>query len=151
MIQNILVQHKGPNWWVKIGDFGISKRASESWTRIGTPAFAAPEVFRSGRSGDSYTSAVDIWSLGVITFFILTGEILFKDSYRLDQYVDGGFEFPSSSLLANQISKQGHDFIQNSMAPKPENRLGVKECLQHSWLISFMEGFTPETPRYYFL
>ncbi|KAL9131407.1 MAG: hypothetical protein Q9217_000675 [Psora testacea] len=93
---NVLVVCEGPDWWVKIADFGISKRASEGLTKLrtrtGTPAFAAPEVlgyFRPGDTSDddSYTNAVDIWSLSVITFLILTGKTLFENPRRLD-YLD---------------------------------------------------------------
>ena len=60
--------YKGPDWWVKIADFGISKRATEGLTalrtEIGTPAFTAPEVdglLQIGEGSDeSYTHAVDI-------------------------------------------------------------------------------------------
>lgn len=93
---------RGPDWWVKIADFGISKRATEGLTVLriltGTPAFTAPEVLgfiqSSDRSEDAYTNAVDIWSLGVVTFLILTGKTLFKDQRRLSQYVGGSFRSP---------------------------------------------------------
>jgi len=152
---NILVVYKGPDWWVKIADFGISKRATEGLTDLrtltGTPAFAAPEVLgfvqSSDRPNDSYTNAVDIWSLGVITFLILTGETLFKDQRRLGQYVRGSFQFPSDVLLLNKVSEQGCDFIRSSMAPRSEDRLRAKECLQHPWLDFLTEATAPETQR----
>ena len=85
----------------QVADFGVSKRATEGLTALrtqrGTPAFMAPEVLgfiqSNDESNDSYTNAVDIWSLSVITFFILTGEILFKDPRRLGQYVAGTLNF----------------------------------------------------------
>ena len=148
---------KGPDWWVKIADFGISKRATEGLTALrtltGTPAFAAPEVlgyFRpNNRSNDSYTNSVDIWSLGVITFLILTGETLFKDQGLLGQYIAGSFTFPSDVLFANKVSAQGSDFAKSLMAPKSEDRPEVKECLQHPWLYYLTEP--TETQRYYLL
>ncbi|KAL8669334.1 MAG: hypothetical protein Q9168_006070 [Polycauliona sp. 1 TL-2023] len=81
------------DWWVKIADFGISKRASDGLTelrtKIGTPAFAAPEVLGfcplDEDSSDAYTNAVDVWSLGVIAFFILTGELIFEEPRRLSR------------------------------------------------------------------
>ena len=146
---------KGPDWWVKIADFGISKRATEGVTvlrtQTGTPAFAAPEVLGFLRPGDesddSYTNAVDIWSLGVITFLILTGKILFKDSRRLGQYVAGSFTFPLDALLASKASTQGCEFVRSLMAIHSEDRPGVKECLQHPWLSCLVE--VPKTQRYY--
>jgi serine/threonine protein kinase len=155
-MQNILVVCKGPDWWVKIADFGISKRAIEGFTALrtltGTPAFAAPEILgfiQSGnRSDDSYTNAVDIWSLGVITFLILTGETLFKDQRRLGQYVAGTFTFPSHTLSAKQVGGQGCAFVRSLMAPKSEDRPGAKESLQHPWLDCLTEPETPESQRY---
>ena len=79
------MKSKGPDWWVKIGDFGISKRAEEGLTALrtlnGTPGFLAPELLAQfGLFDDSdfdmseeYTVAVDIWSLGEIVFRALTG------------------------------------------------------------------------------
>ena len=146
---------KGPDWWVKIADFGISKRATEGATvlrtQIGTPAFAAPEVlgfFRPGdESNDSYTNAVDIWSLGVVAFLILTGETLFKDQRRLGQYVAGSFTFPFDVLLANKVSAQGREFVSSLMAPRSEDRPEVKECMQLSWLDYITEA--SEIERYH--
>jgi serine/threonine protein kinase len=142
---------KRPDWWVKIADFGISKRATEELTALrtltGTPAFAAPEVLGFIQS-DSYTNAVDIWSLGVITFLILTGETLFKDQRRLGQYVAGRFAFPSDVLLANNVSGQGCEFVRSLMAPKPEDRPGAKESLQNPWLGCLAGLAALESPRY---
>ena len=154
-----MVVSKGPDWYVKITDFGISKRAVEGHTVLhtltGTAAFTAPEVFgfvqRDNRSNSSYTNAVDIWSLGVLTFLMLTGETLFKDPYRLCQYVGGSFKFPLDFLCKNEVSEQGRVFIRSLMAPKPEDRPEAKECLEHPWLDYLIEDAPHETQRYYLL
>jgi len=39
-------------------------------TRIGTPYYVSPEVLK-GES--AYTKECDLWSLGVITFFMMFG------------------------------------------------------------------------------
>ena len=151
--------HKGPDWWVKIADFGITKRAIEGLTALrtqtGTPAFMAPEVLGFHHPGDgsneSYTNVVDIWSLGVITFLILTGETLFKDQRRLCQYVLGGFMFPAGSLLANKVSAQGIDFVRSLMAPMSKDRSKAMECLQHPWLKSLTKTPEIQSQRYDFL
>ncbi|MCJ1241142.1 hypothetical protein MMC14_009146 [Varicellaria rhodocarpa] len=122
-----------------IADFGISKREIEGLTVFhtvtGTPAFTAPEVLGfvqpDDRLNDSYTNAIDIWSLGVITLLILTGEILFKDQRRLGQYISGNFKFPSGVLLAN----------------KSKDRPRAKECLEHPWLDCLKEDAAHETQR----
>ena len=146
---------EGPDWWVKIADFGISKRAAEGLTALrtltGTPAFAAPELLGYGQadtlSDDSYTNAVDMWSTGVITFLILTGETYFRDQRRLGQYAAGRIGFPQDILLAKSVSRPGCDFTKSLMAPEPEDRLGVKESLQHRWLTSFDLDTASRTQR----
>lgn len=152
-----MVAYRGPEWWVKIADFGISKRAREGHTAlrtlIGTPSFTAPEILFSflqsdHQNDDVYTDAVDIWSLSVIAFLILTGETLFKDQSRLFQYVSGKYEFPLAILLANKISGHGCEFVKSLMAPNSEDRPGAKECLQHRWLGSLMGATGPEFQRY---
>ncbi|KAK0717155.1 kinase-like domain-containing protein [Lasiosphaeria miniovina] len=61
---NILVQSRNP-LHIKLSDFGLSKESQDYLnTLCGTRLYAAPEIFRH----QSYDSAVDIWSLGVVIF-----------------------------------------------------------------------------------
>jgi tRNA A-37 threonylcarbamoyl transferase component Bud32 len=61
---------------VKILDFGIAKTMQESRTAvtstsaIGTPLFMAPE---QGTPGSPLRAATDVWALGLIAFYALTG------------------------------------------------------------------------------
>jgi serine/threonine protein kinase len=152
--QNILVVCKGPDWWVKIADFGISKRAREGDTILrtltGTPAFTAPEILGFITSDDvlnddnSYTSAVDIWSLGVITFFILTGKVLFRDQRLLGQYTAGRFLFPLGTLRGLLVSDKGCDFVRNLMACKPKDRPSAEESSCSPWLLAMKEPISSE-------
>jgi serine/threonine protein kinase len=139
---------------VKIADFGISKRATEGLTALrtltGTPAFAAPEVLgfiQSDGKDTSYTNSVDIWSLSVIAFLILTGKTLFRDQRCLGQYVKGLFAFPSDMLHVNDVSHEGHDFVKTLMTPNPEDRPDSRSSLQHPWFSTKLAE--PDTRRYW--
>jgi serine/threonine protein kinase len=139
------VKSKGPDWWVKIGDFGISKRAEEGLTAlrtlIGTHGFLAPEILQQlGFVDDSdieiseeYTVAVDIWSLSEITFRALTGEPAFPIR-SLRTYIKGTSRFPTDALHAHGVSNEGCDLVKSLMAPKPKDRLTAKEALRHIWI-----------------
>ena len=157
--QNVLVVHTGPDyWWVKIADFGISKRVIDGHTalqtQMGTPAFQAPEILgfvlpNNDRLDESYTNAVDIWSIGVITFFILTQEILFPHTSHLNRYVTGNPRFRPEFLSPEKLGDLGFAFVTTLMASKPEDRPGAKECSQHPWLNCLVD--IQKTRRYYFL
>ncbi|KAI9372471.1 hypothetical protein BJX61DRAFT_542702 [Aspergillus egyptiacus] len=70
--ENILVVSKGPEWWVKIGDFGFSKRATGDNTLqsiVGTRNYFAPEMLgliRPDTARLSVTAALgDQWLAGL--------------------------------------------------------------------------------------
>ena len=58
---NILVEGRSP-LRVQFTDFGLANDQPELKTFCGSERYSAPEVF----TGGSYTTAVDVWSLGVI-------------------------------------------------------------------------------------
>ncbi|KAI9772854.1 MAG: hypothetical protein M1840_008736 [Geoglossum simile] len=136
---NILVQSKGPDWWVKIGDFGISKRAEDGVTAFrtygGTPGFMAPEIVahHGFAPRKEYTVAVDIWSLGVVAFYALTGNLPFSTE-SLEEYVRGASRFPVKMLSTHKISEEGRNFLYKLMAPIPEDRLTARGAISHIWI-----------------
>lgn len=67
---------------MKIADFGISKRFKDTTlrTRVGSTAYMAPELIGmlpKELKDETYTNAVDIWSLGCVVHQLLTAEIPF--------------------------------------------------------------------------
>jgi len=60
-----------PEGILKLADFGISKIISDEMltTHCGTPIYMGPEIF----AGRDYDSKVDIWSIGVVMYFLLSG------------------------------------------------------------------------------
>jgi len=63
---------------VKVLDFGIAKVLAESVTLqgspLGTPSWMAPEQTSDG----AITPATDVWALGLIAFFMLTGRSFWR-------------------------------------------------------------------------
>ena len=68
--QNVFLTAAGD---IKLGDFGLSTCIDNTlgcaMTACGTPGYVAPEII----NGAAYDQAVDMWSLGVITYILLCG------------------------------------------------------------------------------
>ena len=101
----------------------------------------APEIFPhlrgSGHSDQSYDKAVDIWSLGVMTFLILGGQNPFRDPVRLDEYVVGNFKLPLGVLVNIKVGPEACEFVKSVVAANPKDRPNIEECRQHPWLQQF--------------
>jgi serine/threonine protein kinase len=79
---------------VKLADFGLSTIASNDSmmlkTSCGTLTYCAPEILR----GETYGKAVDMWSIGVITYILLSGYPPFWDkdeSVMMELTLKGSF------------------------------------------------------------
>ena len=80
---NLFLAKKGSRTLVKILDFGISKVAPRKGelaitttnSLMGSPMYMSPEQMKSSRDVDS---RADIWSLGLILYELLTGEVPFR-------------------------------------------------------------------------
>ncbi|KAH9208864.1 kinase-like domain-containing protein [Leptodontidium sp. 2 PMI_412] len=138
---NIFVASPSPNWWVKIGDFGITKRVDNdrtAWrTEIGTRGFQAPEI--SGINGNmvGYTNLVDIWSLGCVLYNILAQELPFHRLADVENYCSGRSPFPKEALQGHNVSQCGISFLEKLLDPLPSERPTAEMARNASW---FGEG-----------
>jgi calcium-dependent protein kinase len=75
-------------------DFGLSKDFSGSEvmsTMSGSPYYIAPEVFLQ-----NYNMKIDIWSLGVVLYIMLSGKVPFPGNSELEiigNVIKGDFHF----------------------------------------------------------
>jgi serine/threonine protein kinase len=129
---------------VKLADFGFSKKAISEHTMThtggGTPLYMAPEmqsVIQNGTSKRSrkvtYTEAVDVWAVGVMTFQILARRHPFLPG-EIGKYARGELRFPDRRLRRAAVSDEACEFVRSLLAPKPADRPNVKECRQKHWL-----------------
>ncbi|CAI7574824.1 unnamed protein product [Penicillium viridicatum] len=137
---NVLVVSEGPNWHVKIGDFGVSKRYERAalQSKVGTPLYLAPELLGLYPPGMSlqklrlYTHRVDIWSLGVMVFYLLCHDYPFPSDNSLSLYVRTS-NFPPYHKLRS-VTQEGQRFLECLLAADATVRLSAKEALQDEWL-----------------
>ncbi|KAF3359138.1 GTPase grn1 [Verticillium dahliae VDG1] len=143
--KNILVYRPGPDWWVKIGDFGITKRIEQDTalrTVIGTRHYVAPEVIGfvsdqgSASSSDalSYTVVVDMWALGELLFRMIAQRHVFLSQFDLFNYVFNKHPFPLATLKDTGVSQDCCSFVTKCLAANPKNRLTVSDAAVHPWV-----------------
>lgn len=131
--------HQGPKWWVKIADFGITKRidGTELRTVVGTEAYLAPEVrgiyAPDSEDDDDHTISfsMDIWAVGAITFRAVTGQFAFPPGRKLFDYVVKSQPFPVSQSMNTECT----DFVIKTMAASPRRRPTSKQALSDPWIL----------------
>ncbi|TVY24038.1 Serine/threonine-protein kinase [Lachnellula hyalina] len=140
-ISNIFVVQVSPQWAIKIGDFGITKRVSNNntimQTATGSPNYLAPEVYGyvpvADAESSAYTNAVDIWSFGCVIYEIFATNVPFPSyPHDLMKFCRGG-PFPEGPLVA-RASKEGIDFVKSALQPHPLHRLAASQMLEATWL-----------------
>jgi len=101
---------------------------------VGTPEYVAPEVLK--RNG--YGIEVDMWSLGVITYVMLTGYLPFcrEDGDTADELfkdirqAEADFESGTWVDLSDSCKKFGRGLLNGNR----DKRLSAEEVLRHDWL-----------------
>ena len=119
------------NMNIKLTDFGLSNKCDDIVqvdTICGTHPYAAPELFL----GQSYSGpAVDVWSLGVVLYTMVTGSQPFvgKDFQELRKQILQG-QYPIPPYLSVKI----RDLLQKMIALNPSDRGTLPDLMRHPWV-----------------
>lgn len=130
---------------LKLIDFGLSKRFQPgvpARTKAGTPHYVAPEVL-AGR----YDEKSDVWSIGVITYIMLSGGQPFTGKAIddvLQQVKQANASFDSGAWRG--ISADAKNFVKSLLQKAPSTRPAAAQTLQHNWLQDALTG-GPGSPR----
>ncbi|EFO24899.2 CAMK/MLCK protein kinase [Loa loa] len=120
---------------IKLIDFGLAQfydGSSNLLFMAGTPEFVAPEVIKF-EPIDFYT---DMWSIGVITYILLSGISPFLGETLGDTYVaveKGEWEFDDEAFEG--ISDAAKDFISKLLIMDQKQRMLPEDCLSHPWIV----------------
>ncbi|KFO20603.1 Serine/threonine-protein kinase 17A [Fukomys damarensis] len=132
--QNILLTSESPLGDIKIVDFGLSrimKNSEELREIMGTPEYVAPEIL----SYDPISMATDMWSIGVLTYVMLTGVSPFLGDNKQETFLNiSQMNLSYSEEEFDDVSESAVDFIKQLLLKKPEDRATAEECLRHPWL-----------------
>ncbi|XP_076000877.1 uncharacterized protein mylk4a [Genypterus blacodes] len=131
--ENILCVNRVTNK-VKIIDFGLAriyKPREKLKVNFGTPEFLAPEIVNY----DFVSFNTDMWSLGVITYMLLSSLCPFlgdNDGETLNNILACRWSFEEQEF--EDTSAEAKDFISKVLIMNKIWRMGASEALRHPWL-----------------
>ena len=132
--QNVIVN---TNLELKLIDFNIAKAikrsdtscysesqmSMKSMTQIGSPLYAAPEVY----STNFYTEKIDIWGVGIILLYLTSNDANEFEGMNKDN---------RHEILDKLASSRGHidskvsNFLTSCLEIEQDNRPSIFECLE---------------------
>lgn len=139
--ENILVQENPTTGAVeiKISDFGLSRTTQTNKameTMAGTLDYCAPEIINHFHNGNGYGREVDMWSLGVILYIMVSGAAPFGQGSGNDDLLDcitnAKFQYPENRFA--DVSDACKDLINHLLVADPKTRYTADQSLQHPWI-----------------
>jgi len=133
--ENLLLNDVGH---VKLTDMGLAKViVGKTFTTCGTPDYFAPELIAS----KGHTQAVDWWTLGVLTFELLSGHPPFESATPMQIYqkVTKGI---NKVAMPKKCKGDAETFIKALCNSDPQQRLaakkgGIENIKAHPWYKAF--------------
>ena len=144
--ENILCTMSEEPFDIKLCDFGLACDFSNDVmdSPCGTAHYAAPEVMRNN---GEYTHMCDMWSVGVLSFVLLTVSFPF-DGKTQDEV--------KRNVMNNNIDweifyereqcEEAYDFVSKLLVQNPEERMTAEMCLDHPFLHLLDVGEDIEIP-----
>jgi calcium/calmodulin-dependent protein kinase I len=141
--ENLLFRTPEDNADLLIADFGLSRIMDEEQfhvltTTCGTPGYMAPEIFKKTGHG----KPVDIWAIGVITYFLLCGYTPFDRDSNLEEMqaiLIADYSFTPIEYWRG-VSLQARDFIKRCLTIDPTQRMTAHEALSHPFVAGEQPG-----------
>ena len=136
--ENVLLTSESEDADVRLLDFGLSKivgpnqKCTEPY---GTLTYCAPEIILD----KPYLKTVDSWSLGVMTYLMLSGSLPFsgKDEHEIAKnVVYSKLDFEKKPIW-KEISREAKDFISKLLEKDLKKRIEMKAALEHPWFKKF--------------
>ncbi|CAG8628352.1 1163_t:CDS:1, partial [Acaulospora colombiana] len=138
-LDNILLD-KEQTW--KLCDFGLTEfqndangfgdLSSSDDIAGGSLAYCPPEQIRS--KAPLKDPSVDVWSLGVVLYAMVTGQLPFMDDFepRLQHKIING-RYDETPLYDVGASDELRDLLKGMFRTKPVDRLNITQVLEHKW------------------
>lgn len=136
--ENIIIQDE-ENLFIKLIDYGSCEVLTESkqtgTQKVGTPSYIAPEIL----NGEEYDYSCDMWSLGVIMYFLLSGQKPFQGISEEELYNAIKTAEPTFQENAWQsVSEEAKNLIKSLLIKKKKKRININQALNSNWIKKFI-------------
>ena len=139
--ENVLMTSTDEDSDIRILDFGLSKilgpyeKCDEPY---GTLTYCAPEIIVD----EPYAKPVDLWSLGVMTYLMVSGKLPFnsEDENEIARQVVYDEPNYTRNPVWKTISPECLDFIKRLLDKDQNKRMTIKEVLEHKWIKMYDEN-----------
>eukprot|EP00937_MAST-01D_sp_MAST-1D-sp2_P001786 g1786.t1 len=150
--QNLLLQSDKDDWHIKVADFGMAavvgrEEETRRHTVCGTRGYMAPEV---SKAGGGYDTKVDVYSIGVTMYLLLSGEMPFAEQRRAQVRHKAARAAEVSKARAEAcrrgsglvsfdgdawagVSSAAKCCLWHAMHPDPAKRPSCDTLLKHGW------------------
>ncbi|KAF9279809.1 hypothetical protein BGZ88_012542 [Linnemannia elongata] len=151
--ENLLFKTAAEDSELLIADFGLSRIMDQEkfhllTTTCGTPGYMAPEIFQKSGHG----KPVDMWALGVITYFLLCGYTPFDRQNSMDEMhaiLNAEYQFAPIEYWQG-VSETAKSFVNGLLTTDPSHRMTAAQALKHPWLAQSglnQDGQTAQAPQ----
>lgn len=143
-MENILITNTDVGSRVILTDFGLANHTEKSTGRlfscVGTEGYVAPEIVGSDSTlSRGYTTAADMWSFGILTWSLLTGESAIPRG-RLSQLeeIEATKNFISSDEKEaaekwSYLHTRARSFLRGLLAIDAGQRMTAVQTVNHPW------------------
>lgn len=96
----------------------------------GSPYYIAPEVFLQ-----NYNQKIDIWSMGVVLYIMLSGKVPFPGRTEpeiIQNVIKGEFHFNHPTFAS--VSDDCKDLIKHCLVKDHDKRYNATDAINHTWV-----------------
>jgi serine/threonine protein kinase len=135
----LLVSDQQDCFDIKIADLGFAQKFDRNTGLdlvLGTPLYMAPELVR----GEKYSEKVDVWSLGCITYQLLSGKTPFdgRNLEKINHYICNK-PIVFKDKYFRDVSPNAKDFILHCLERDQFKRPSIEDLFDHPWIAELPE------------
>lgn len=134
-LENVMLENRNDPCSVKLIDFGLSAflNTPRMNMQCGSPGFVAPEIINR----QPYGCRVDMFSVGVLLYSILSGRMPFNgatNSASQTLFKNKHCDVKFDPDVWSHLSREAYDLVNRLIVRDPAKRYSPQQALNHPWM-----------------